>query len=130
MGFVAHYMHIRIRGPVTSKSNIYEKSTQDCLDEILESQEGNFLHPDILSDLGRVQEVFYNVGRIFQTVQMNHVAHRMYERALELADRFPQLKVTKMNLTKEAAFNLYQIYRMSGASDLALDVLDRYLTFD
>ena len=126
LAFLSHYMHLRIRGEDSTST----KSTQETLDEIMSRQGECELQPDVLGELGRVQEVFYNVGRAFHSVHLNHLAHYMYERALQLAESYPQLNESKLSLTREVAFNLCLIYRKSGADELALNVIRNHLSYD
>ena len=106
-------------------------STSDALDEILSWPSDGFCYdPDVLDELCRVQEVFFNVGRAMQSVQLNHLAHHMYEKALQLAHDFPRLAESKLNLTREAAFNLVVLYQASRNDALALNVIRRHLSYD
>ena len=148
LGFLAHYIHLRLLGEgsglMRSESSVsggaeikstgeirYSCSTAQVLHEILERNKGTtFSDPDILDDILRAQEVFYNTGRAFGSTRLNHLAHLMYEKALKLHDEYPKLRHSKLNLTKEAAFNLMILYKRSGARDAALRVMQKYLCID
>ena len=127
VGFLAHYMHIRLQPNVRHE---YTKSTKECIEEILSTNKDKPISVDVLSDIGRVQETFYNVGRVYFSVRMNHLAHFMFEKALDIADKNPELLKSSLHVTREAAFNLFQLYRISGANELAMQVMQKYLNYD
>ena len=85
--------------------------------------------PFRLHDLGRIQEVYYNLGRAFNSIRMNHLAYHMYENVLKLSEDFPQLNDSPLNLTRESAFNLVQLYK-GGKKQLALQTIRKYLVLD
>jgi len=80
------------------------------------------------------------LGRAFHDVKLNHLAVIQYQNALEIADqiRSRQSSLTSsspapcgcLNVTREAAHNLVLIYKQSGATDMALELMLKYLTFD
>lgn len=84
---------------------------------------------ELLSELGRRQEVLYNFGRYFQDLKLFHLAADHYIQAIELAEQNPSLASGALHLTREAALNLCLIYKQSGARDLALDVMVKHLSF-
>jgi hypothetical protein len=59
-----------------------------------------------------------------------------YQNALAVADQMSSRQSsssstrTSLNVTREAAHNLVLIYKQSGAVDLALELMLKYLTFD
>ena len=80
---------------------------------------------------------YYNIvlGRAFHEVKLNHLAVVQYKHALEIADKIssrqsPSLPPCSLNVTREAAHNLVLIYKQSGAKNLALELMLKYLTFD
>jgi hypothetical protein len=117
-------MSLRVAGPDKGKS------TNERIEEILMLNECGIFSTDCLSDIARIQEVFYNVGRVFLSVRINHLAHFMFEKALDISKKFPDLLKSDLHVTREAAFNLFQIYRISGANELAIQVIHQYLRYD
>ncbi|KAJ1917416.1 transcription factor TFIIIC subunit tfc4 [Mycoemilia scoparia] len=104
-------------------------------------------NPDIdFNDLRWIksQEVAYNVGRSFHQLNLNYLAVRFYERALELSplaknrnendsecDIYSTTDVVEIepdnqDICREAAYNLANIYTASGAMGLAQILLERY----
>ena len=116
----------------------YTKKTQDLINDLVASHHSNQKEnngvlewdPSRLHDLGRVQEVYYNLGRAFNSLRLNHLAHGMYESALKLSEDFPQLNDSPLNLTRESAFNLVQLYKEHGRKELALQTIRKYLSLD
>jgi general transcription factor 3C polypeptide 3 (transcription factor C subunit 4) len=99
-----------------------------------------------MEEVRMYQEVLYNLGRGFHDVRLYHLAAAQYEKALQLAREHPALarpplpnshqqqqqqqeeeERVGLNVTREAAHNLVLIYRRSGASDLALDIMQSFL---
>ncbi|RHY45305.1 hypothetical protein DYB38_008907 [Aphanomyces astaci] len=81
----------------------------------------------LTSDLGQV-ESWYNIGRAYHQLELNHLAIAMYERVLryyEGKDVAPEFQ-----LCRETAYNLSLIYKQSGATDLASYLLHTYLTVE
>jgi len=74
------------------------------------------------------QEILYNLGRGFEEVGLKHLAVELYEKVLFIADNTPELS-TKLNLTNEAAYNLVLIYNSSNAQPLAIQIMQKYLSF-
>ena len=77
------------------------------------------------------------LGRAFHDIKLNHLAVIQYQNALAVADQMssrqsPSSPSTRssLNVTREAAHNLVLIYKQSGAVDLALELMLKYLTFD
>lgn len=75
------------------------------------------------------QEIYYNFGRFFQEAKLFNLAVENYKKALEIADNYPQLMSTPFSLTRDVAFNLTLIYKQSGADNLVLSVMIKYLSF-
>ena len=120
-------MHIRIQPNVRHECT---QSTSECIEEILTSSKDKIIAIDVLSDIARVQETFYNVGRVYLSVRMNHLAHFMFEKAIDIADKYPELLKSSLHVTREAAFNLFQLYRISGSNEFAMQIMQKYLTYD
>lgn len=81
------------------------------------------------------QETLYNFGRIFQELQLNHLAVDFYTQLLRLVDERAASTATAarigigcFDLSREAAHNLALLYRGSGSMALALQVTRKYLT--
>ena len=72
------------------------------------------------------QEACYNLGRAAHQLGLLHVAVPFYERALAAK---PPLASSAANLRREAAHNLVLIYRSTGATSLARNVMQEHLTF-
>ncbi len=79
-------------------------------------------------ELALYQETLYNLGRGFHDMRLLQLACAQYNQALELSRAFPFLCEEEYSVTRQAAHNLIQIYRRSGAKDLAFDVMNEYLT--
>lgn len=77
------------------------------------------------------QEVMYNLGRGYHQVGLTDLAMEYYNRALRVEDeRGHELRSWHGDdgVTKEAAHNLCTLYQKSGATAMALSVLNKYLT--
>jgi tetratricopeptide (TPR) repeat protein len=113
--FFLHYQHLRRTIPAPQ----------------LETHE----HFMILSEPAKRQEAFYNFGRAFHEIDLPHLAMDQYEQALSMVDDYPDLldvssSETKLNVTRQAAFNLSLLYKKSKAPELALEVITKYLMFE
>lgn len=89
------------------------------------------------------QEALYNIARAFHHVGLVTLAASYYEKVLATREKdcpLPQLpyenrfhaenvKPGSCDLRREAAYNLHLIYKKSGASDLARQVLKDYCSF-
>lgn len=75
------------------------------------------------------QEIYYNFGRFFQEAKLFNLAVDNYNKALEIADTHPRLALTPFSLTREVAFNLILIYKQSGADNMVLNIMSKYLSF-
>ena len=75
------------------------------------------------------QEILYNIGKAYQEIKLNHIATDFYLKAIKLHDENPTFAASKLNVTKEAVFNLIIIYKKSKAIDLAIELMDKYLIF-
>ncbi|CAK4703121.1 hypothetical protein LEN26_003876 [Aphanomyces euteiches] len=81
----------------------------------------------LTSETGQV-ESWYNIGRAYHQLELNHLAIAMYERVL----RFYEGKEIppEYQLCRETAYNLSLIYKQSGAVDLARYLTHTYLTVE
>ncbi len=89
------------------------------------------------------QEAAFNLGRAYQQLNLLHLAVPYYEHALRLTTAQNQQTTTRSNnggapdcatartvgLEREAAYNLFLIYRShKGSERLAREILRRHLT--
>lgn len=77
------------------------------------------------------QEVMYNLGRGYHQVGLAELAMDYYNKALQVEDeRGDELRNWHgaSGVTKEAAHNLCALYKRTGATAMALSVLNKYLT--
>jgi tetratricopeptide (TPR) repeat protein len=81
-----------------------------------------------MHELSLYQETLYNLGRAFHDMKLLHLACEQYTRALEIARVYAYLRDDDCAVTRQAAHNLVQIYKRSGAKDMALEVLQQFLT--
>lgn len=72
------------------------------------------------------QEVYYNLGRAYQMLSINHLAIEYYERALACKDVTQCDQHGVIDLTKETAFNLYLLYR-DHSPDIARKYILKYI---
>jgi general transcription factor 3C polypeptide 3 (transcription factor C subunit 4) len=77
------------------------------------------------SSLEGIDEIEFNFGRAFQQLGLYSHAAQHYERVLELAEGKPS---DDPGLAREAAYNLGQIYIMTGAIPLAQAIYRRWLS--
>jgi hypothetical protein len=75
------------------------------------------------------QEIYYNFGRFFQEAKLFNLAVDNYKKALDIADHCPELALTPFSLARETAFNLTLIYKQSGADNMVLSTMIKYLSF-
>ncbi|XP_032226353.2 general transcription factor 3C polypeptide 3 [Nematostella vectensis] len=85
---------------------------------------------------GKGQESYYNIGRAFHQLGLNHFAVHYYKLALDSPyhngspDTSQQPQVSECyDLHREAAYNLSLIYRASGNTDLARQIISKYIVF-
>ncbi|KAM9927412.1 hypothetical protein OXX80_010296 [Metschnikowia pulcherrima] len=72
------------------------------------------------------QEIEYNFGRMFQMIGLPTLAVKHYERVLTYHDEL--MNDLTYDLSMEAAYNLSLIFTISGNTELAKDITNRYLT--
>jgi len=80
-----------------------------------------------LRELALYQETLYNLGRAFHDIHLFHLAADQYNEALDLARAYPELAQYALTVTRATAHNLVQIYKHSGAINLAFDVMQQFL---
>ncbi|XP_041974837.1 general transcription factor 3C polypeptide 3 isoform X2 [Aricia agestis] len=68
------------------------------------------------------QEAYYNLGRAYQMLNINNLAIECYEKALKCGPIAQCSQHGVLDLTKEAAFNLYVIYK-----DHSPEIARRYI---
>lgn len=78
---------------------------------------------------GREMEADYNVGRLMHQLGLVHMASDMYRKVLDRKVENEDDVPSWADLRRDAAYNLVQIYRMSGSVDLANAVLEEFLVF-
>ena len=74
-----------------------------------------------------LQEIEYNFGRLFHMLGLTTLATQHYDKVLEYHDRVQSLD-QNYDLLMEAAYNLTLIYNISGNSELASEITEKYLT--
>jgi len=79
------------------------------------------------ADAADLDEVEFNFGRAFQQLGLYTLAVRHYERVLNIADIRLQTNNQDYGLAREAAYNLSQIYVITGATPLAQELYRRWL---
>ncbi|ELU03270.1 hypothetical protein CAPTEDRAFT_162722 [Capitella teleta] len=76
---------------------------------------------------GECQESYYNLGRAMHQLSLLHAATYYYNKALEFPCPVQGKSCELFDLTKEIAYNLTLIYRLSGSHDLAAYIMQKYL---
>jgi hypothetical protein len=97
-----------------SSSNDVEKSS-------------TILSSTLLHEVALYQETLFNLGRAFHDIRLNSLAADQYNEALDLARRYPQLAESPNTVTRAVAHNLVQLYKHSGAVNLAFDIMRQFL---
>jgi len=80
---------------------------------------------DYIQKIGKCQESYYNLGRVYHQLGFHRHAVELYTVAL-----YTPLKIhdKRYDLTPEIAFNLSQIYRKSGDHGRANQLLSKFCT--
>lgn len=73
-----------------------------------------------------LQEIQYNLGRLFHMIGLTTLAVQHYEKVLDLHDSLKE--DVEYDLLVEAAYNLSLIYNINGNPNLAKDITIKYLT--
>lgn len=74
-----------------------------------------------------LNEVKYNLGRLFHFFGMVHIAEVYYLEVLNYTNPLIEKHPDILDLKKEAAYNLHLIYRDSGNIRAARDVLVKHI---
>lgn len=72
-------------------------------------------------------EIQYNFGRLLQQFGMSHLAMHHYKEVLKFSNDLSERHPKHLDLKREAAYNLYLIYRKAGNRDLARKILHDYI---
>lgn len=80
-----------------------------------------------------LQEIEYNLGRLFHTLGLFTLAVRHYEQVLAMKDDIVNSSKDnndnyEYDMSWEAAYNLSLIYNIDGNPKLAKEIIDKYLT--
>ena len=77
-----------------------------------------------------LQEIEYNLGRLFHTLGLFTLAVRHYEKVLTMKDEIANSSNDNYDydMSWEAAYNLSLIYNIDGNPKLAKEIIDKYLT--
>lgn len=126
--FLHRYAEVRRKQPMAAVS-VVDRVSVFVPSSGTSSSDGS-AHHDFLTQLGMHQETLYNLGRAFHDIRLYALAADQYMLALQMADANPALARSDLGVTREAAHNLVLIYRKSGALDLALEVMENYLSYD
>jgi len=71
-----------------------------------------------------LQEIEYNMGRLFHMLGLTSLAVTHYEKVLEFHGKLDE----EYDMSVEAAYNLTLIYNINGNSQLARAITEKYLT--
>lgn len=72
-------------------------------------------------------EIQYNLGRLHHQFGMCHIAVHYYKKVLQFSNELIEKHPKHLDLTREAAYNLYLIYRKAGNRELARKMLNDYI---
>nr|CAH7762885.1 unnamed protein product [Callosobruchus chinensis] len=73
------------------------------------------------------QEVFFNMGRLFQQMGVSYLAEYYYKKVFEVRNEMLDKHPDQLDLSREAAYNLHLLYRHSGNLTAARKVLYQYI---
>lgn len=82
---------------------------------------------DVPASCAALQEIYYNIGRIYHQANILHLATEYYEQALAIQHPLLKEQESTLGLQQEIAFNLHLIYRVSGNKWKARQCLMRYI---
>lgn len=85
--------------------------------------------PNTLDRKWLKMETSYNIGRAMHHLGLVHLAADMYHGVLEQNDEGTEDIPAWVDIRRDAAYNLAQIYRQSGSEKLAAATIARYLIF-
>lgn len=72
-------------------------------------------------------EIQYNLGRLHHQFGMCHIAIHYYKEVLNFSNELIEKHPKHLDLKREAAYNLYLIYRKAGNRDLARKILHDHI---
>lgn len=72
-------------------------------------------------------EIQYNLGRLHHQFGMCHIAIHYYKEVLNFSNKLIDEHPKHLDLKREAAYNLYLIYRKAGNRDLARKILHDHI---
>lgn len=84
--------------------------------------------PNTLDRKWLEMETSYNIGRAMHHLGLVHMAADMYRRVLDENDETTDIP-SWIDIRRDAAYNLAQIYRQSGSAKLAAAIVAKYLMF-
>lgn len=73
------------------------------------------------------EEIYYNIGRMFHHLGLEHIAQQFYKKVLEYDNSEIVSKYQNLTLKREAAYNLHILYKDSGNFIEARNVLLKYV---
>ncbi|ENN77812.1 hypothetical protein D910_12404 [Dendroctonus ponderosae] len=76
------------------------------------------------------QEVYYNLGRMYQQIRVFYLAEHFYKLVFQVQNEFVDAHPDYLDLKKEAAYNLHLIYKTSGNLAAARQVLWKYIVIE
>ncbi|KAF5288430.1 hypothetical protein FQR65_LT02082 [Abscondita terminalis] len=85
-----------------------------------------FLKYSTMRSKDACEEIYYNLGRMYQQFGVVHLAKHYYELVLKYENPLEE-KYPNLSLKKEAAYNLYVIYKNSKNYVAARNILLKYL---
>lgn len=80
-----------------------------------------------IRELEAYNEIQYNLGRLHHQFGMCHIAIHYYKEVLKYTNQLIEKHPKHLDLQREAAYNLYLIYRKAGNRDLARKILHDYI---
>lgn len=110
LSHMAQQKHIQKRENLMTQSLVFASKYQEC------------------RELTALPEVHYNLGRVYQTFGIMHLAVPHYKKVLDHEeDFFSGANERLLGLKQEAAFNLHLIYKESGNICLANQILNDFV---
>ncbi|XP_055916362.1 general transcription factor 3C polypeptide 3 [Eupeodes corollae] len=73
------------------------------------------------------QEIYYNLGRLYQQSCMIHLAMKYYNKALAVEDELIKKNENILCLRNQIAYNIHLIYKASGNKEMAREYLYKYI---
>jgi len=75
------------------------------------------------------QEAAFNMARTYHMLGLTHLALPFYEETLELEVQTSVKANQVINLAREAAYDLQNLYAMAGNLDMARSITNKWLTY-